>query len=57
MTYQEWFKQVIFLKDKIILPNGVRFDKTKWITSNGFDIDKFNKFLKHHYYNEISKNE
>ena len=44
-TYTEWFNEIVWLKNKIILPNGYRIDKGEWITNKGFDIDKFNKYL------------
>lgn len=44
-TYQEWFKEIKWLKDKIILPDGTRISKSNYITKNGFNIDGFNKFL------------
>lgn len=28
-TYQEWFKEIVWLKDKIILPNNITVDKSK----------------------------
>ncbi len=52
MTYSEFIKSIKFLKDKIILHDGTRISKSIWITSKGFDIDKFNKFLLDKY-NEI----
>ncbi len=45
MTYKEFINETKFLKDKVILPNGVRVSKDRWITSKGFNFDKFNKFL------------
>jgi len=53
MTYQEWFKQIIFMKDKVILPNKLSIDKKPWIKSKGFDIDGFNSFLKQQYYKQL----
>lgn len=44
-TYQEWFKKIQWLKDKIILPNNNTISKSDYITKNGFDIDRFNKML------------
>lgn len=44
-TYQEWFKEIVWLKDKIILPNNITVDKSKWITKDGFDINGFNSYL------------
>lgn len=54
MTYKEFIKQTQFLKDKIILPNGNRISKDKWITNKGFDFDSFNKYLMDTY-NELYK--
>ena len=45
MTYQEWFKQIIWLKDKIILPNNITISKSDYITKDGFDINSFNTML------------
>lgn len=45
MTYGDFIKQTQFLKDKIILPNGTRISKSRWITPKGFDFDLMNKFL------------
>jgi hypothetical protein len=44
-TYTEWFNEIKWLKDKIILPNGKTINKTNYTTKIGFDIDRFNKFL------------
>lgn len=52
MTYTEWFNKVIFLKDKVILPNNISVDKIDWITNKGFDFDNFNLFLKKQYYKQ-----
>ena len=45
MTYQEWFKQIVWLKDKIILPNNNTISKSDYITKDGFDINSFNTML------------
>lgn len=45
MTYQEWFKKIVWLKDKVILPDNVRISKKNYITKNGFDINSFNTML------------
>lgn len=45
MTYQEWFKKIIWLKDKIILPNNTTISKSDYITKDGFDINSFNTML------------
>lgn len=45
MNYREWFKQIQWLKDKVILPNNKSINKSEYITSKGFNIDGFNKML------------
>lgn len=50
-TYKEWYKEIQWLQNKIILPDGRSISKESFITSNGFDIDGFNKLL----FNEHNK--
>ena len=45
MTYQEWFKKIQWLKDKVILPENISISKSDYITDKGFDIDGFNSLL------------
>jgi hypothetical protein len=45
MNYRDWFKKIIWLKDKVILPDNNRISKTSYQTEKGFDIDKFNSML------------
>ena len=45
MTYSDFIKETKFLKDKIILPDNIRVNKSKWITSTGFDFNAFNSYL------------
>lgn len=45
MTYQEWFKEIQWLKDKVILPNNHSISKDDYITKDGFDINGFNRML------------
>lgn len=56
MTYNEFIQQVQFLKDKIILPDGTRVSKDRWITSKGFNFDALNKYLLTTYNNKYAKN-
>ena len=44
-TYKEWFLEIKWLKDKVILPNGIRISKSDYITSKGFNINDFNTML------------
>ena len=44
-TYKEWFLEIKWLKDKVILPDNIRISKEQYITSKGFDIDGFNTML------------
>ena len=45
ITYKEWFLEIKWLKDKVILPNGIRISKSDYITSKGFNINDFNTML------------
>lgn len=45
MTYQEWFKKIIWLKEAVVLPNGQRISKTGYITKDGFETGNFSKLL------------
>ena len=45
MSYKDWFKKIIWLKDKVILPNNQTVDKSRFVRKDGFDIDSFNVFL------------
>lgn len=51
-AFQEWCKQIVHLQQKIILPDGSKFDKKIWVTPNGFDTGSFTKFL-YEYFKEI----
>lgn len=44
-TYKEWFLEIKWLKDKVILPNGIRISKSDYITPKGFNINDFNTML------------
>ena len=54
ITYKEWFLEIKWLKDKVILPNGIRISKLDYITPKGFNINDFNTMLfnKYNEYNE-----
>ena len=54
-TYKDWFKDIQWLKDKVILPDNKRISKDKYITPNGFDIDGFNKMLFNEYNKQYGK--
>lgn len=45
MKYKDWYEEIEWLKNKVILPNGKRVSKDDYITKNGFDRDGFNKTL------------
>lgn len=45
ITYKEWFNDIKWLKNKVILPDGVKINKLNYITPNGFDTDGFNMKL------------
>lgn len=44
-SYKEWFKEIQWLKDKVILPENISISKSDYITNKGFDIDRFNELL------------
>lgn len=45
MNYKEWFKEIQWLKDKVILPDNIYISKSDYITDKGFNIDEFNSLL------------
>lgn len=51
MTYEEWLTKVVYLKDKVILPDGRYIYKQAFNTPNGFDGEAFNELLKDSYKN------
>lgn len=44
-TFKDWFHEIKWLKDKVILPNDITIEKSNYITKDGFDIDGFNSLL------------
>ena len=44
-SYKEWFKEIQWLKDKVILPDNIYISKSDYITDKGFNIDEFNSLL------------
>lgn len=44
-SYKEWFKEIQWLKDKVILPENISISKSDYITNKVFDIDEFNSLL------------
>ena len=57
MNYKDWFKQIKWLKDKVILPNGERISKSSYITPKGFNIDGFNSMLFQEYNKQYPVND
>lgn len=53
--FMGWYHQIIHLKDKCILPNGIRFSKIPYMRSDGFDNIKFRKDLYLYFNNNIKK--
>lgn len=45
MSYTDWYQEIEWLKNKVILPNGKRVSKDGYITKDGFDTEGFNKVL------------
>ena len=46
MTFEEWLTKIVYMKDKVILPDGRYIYKTAFITQHGFDGEGFNELLK-----------
>ena len=44
-TYKEWFLEIQWLRDKVILPNNITISKQGYIKPDGFDINSFNSML------------
>ena len=54
-TYKDWFKDIQWLRDKVILPNNISISKEDYITSKGFNIDSFNEMLFKEYNRQYGK--
>lgn len=54
-TYKDWFKDIQWLRDKVILPNNKSISKKDYITSKGFNIDSFNEMLFKEYNKQYEK--
>jgi len=48
-NFNEWVSKIVYLKDKVILPDGRILYKTAFITPKGFDLEGFNELLKDTY--------
>ncbi len=44
-TYQQWIQEIQGLRDKIILPDNKRIDKTTFMTDGQVDANKLNNIL------------
>ena len=44
-TYQQWVEEIQWLRDKIILPDSKRIDKTTFMTDGQVDANKLNNIL------------
>lgn len=44
-TYQEWFKEIVWLKEKVVLPNGQTISKLNYIGKDGFETGDFSNLL------------
>ncbi len=44
-SYQDWFQKIQWLRDKIILPDNKRIDKTTFMTDGQVDANKLNNIL------------
>ena len=45
ITYKEWFKKIVWLREKVVLPDGKTICKLDYTTKDGFEIDGFNSLL------------
>ena len=45
MSYREWFKKIVWLREKVVLPNDETISKLDYTTKDGFEIDGFNTIL------------
>lgn len=54
--FNEWKKSLVYTQSKVILPDQVYLDKTKYISKDGFNFDKLNTELKELYNTKYSKN-
>lgn len=52
--FEEWKKNIIYLRDKVILPDNSTVDKGRWIGKDGFKFEEFDEFL---YNNKYRKDE
>jgi hypothetical protein len=44
--YKDWYDQIIWYKDYVVLLGGKRISKLPYVTKGEFDTDNFNKLLK-----------
>ena len=44
-SYQDWIQKIQWLRDKIILPDSKRIDKTTFMTDGQVDPNKLNNIL------------
>lgn len=44
-TYGDWVNEIQWLKDKIILPDGKRIEKSTFMTNGQIDANKLNIIL------------
>jgi len=45
MTYQEWFKKIVWLRERVVLPDGKSISKLNYTTKDGFEIKGFDSLL------------
>jgi hypothetical protein len=57
MTYKDWFQEIKWLRDKIILPNNNRISKDSFNVDGKFNADSLNKFLFKKYNEEYPVND
>jgi hypothetical protein len=53
--YKDWYDEIVWLKDKVILPKGRVVYKGSCVTKDGFDTEKFNNILRKIWLNTNTK--
>ena len=44
--YKDWYNQIVWYKDYVVLLGGKRISKLPYVTNSGFNSTEFNKKLK-----------
>lgn len=55
--FKEWKNKIIYLRDKVILPDGTTINKLKWVSEHGFDTKEFEYYLEKIYNDKYNSDE